>query len=86
MVTEVLHFKENTETPTQQAGRNRLRRDVDELSHVDHVPTNASSYHSGSQLYIYEDNEAVIKNDYQRQKSNEETRVKDSQSCSRLVL
>ena len=63
-----------------------MRRDVDELSHVDHVPTNASSYHSGSQLYTHEDNVAVIKNDHQKQKSNEETRVKDPQSCSGLVV
>ena len=33
-------------------------------------------------LYVFEDNEAVIKNDNQRKESNNETRVKDSQSFS----
>ena len=35
--------------------------DVDQLSRVDHVPTNAHSSQGDSQLYIFEDNEAVIK-------------------------
>ena len=36
-------------------------RDVDQLSHVDHVTTNAHSSQGESQLYMFEDNEAVIK-------------------------
>ena len=36
-------------------------RDVDQLSHVDHVTTNAHSSQGESQFYIIEDNEAVIK-------------------------
>ena len=36
-------------------------RDVDQLSHVDYVTTNAHSSQGESQLYIFEDNEAVIK-------------------------
>ena len=63
--------------PTQQAAGNRLRkvrstnsntkfirrgnRDVDELSNVVHVVTNASSSRCEAQLNIFEDNEAVIK-------------------------
>ena len=35
--------------------------DVDQMSHVDHVTTNAHSSQGRSQLYIFEDNEAVIK-------------------------
>ena len=42
---------------TQQKGN----RDVDQLSHVDYVTTNAKSSQGGSQLYIFEDDEAVIK-------------------------
>ena len=40
---------------------NKENRDVDQLSHVDHVTTNAHSCHGESLLYILEDNEAVIK-------------------------
>ena len=41
--------------------KRRGNRDVDELSNVDHVVTNESSPQCGAQLYIFEDNEAVIK-------------------------
>ena len=36
------------------------RKKVDQLSDVDYVPTNTHSSHSESQLYIFEDDEAVI--------------------------
>ena len=39
-----------------------------------------------AQLYIFEDNEAVIKMIIKRQKSNDETRVQNPQSCVRLVV
>ena len=35
-------------------------RDVEQLSHVDHVPTNTHSSRGESQLYIFEDGEAAI--------------------------
>ena len=34
---------------------------VDQLNEVDYVPTNTRSSQGKSQLYIFEDNEAVIK-------------------------
>ena len=73
VVIEVLHHPENTESPTQQAQGNLLRNsnskpkrrrgnpDVDELSNVDHVVTNANSSQCEYQLHICKDNEAVIK-------------------------
>ena len=36
-------------------------RDVEQLSHVDHVPTDTHSSQGESQWYIFEDNEIVIK-------------------------
>ena len=36
-------------------------RNVDQMSKVDHVPSNAHSSQGESMLYIYEENEAVIK-------------------------
>ena len=48
--------KTRTKTPTE-----RSNRDVDQLSHVDYVPSNTHSSQGVSQLYIFADNEAVIK-------------------------
>ena len=72
VVIDVLHSSNNTKSSTQGAAGNRLRnsntilkkkgnRDVDKLSDVDHVVTNASSSQCEAQLCIFEDNEAVIK-------------------------
>ena len=48
--------KTKTKTPTEKS-----KRDVKQLSNADYVPTNTHSSHGDSQLYIFEDNEAVIK-------------------------
>ena len=72
VVIEVLHSSNDTTSSTQEALRNRVRnsttkfkkkgkRDVDKLSDVNHLVTNASSSQCEAQLYIFEDNEAVIK-------------------------
>ena len=37
------------------------KQKVDQLSEVDHAPTNTHSSHNESKLYIFEDNEAAIK-------------------------
>ena len=46
----------NTPKPKQKGNR-----DVELLSHVDHLPTNTHSSQGESQVYIFEDNGAVIK-------------------------
>ena len=72
VVTEVLRSSKSTESPTRGGSRKMLakshlqtqtkgNRDLDQLSHVDYVTTNANSSQGESQLYIFEDNEAVIK-------------------------
>ena len=48
--------KNKTNTPTE-----KRKREIEELSTVDYVPTNTLSSQGESQLYIFEDNEAVIK-------------------------
>ena len=55
-------------TPTNPAAgkcsrnlKSKGNKDVEQMSQVDHVPTNTHSSQSESQLYILEDNEAVIK-------------------------
>ena len=47
----------DSKTKAQHATR---RQKVDQLSEVDYVPTNTHSSHNESQLYIFEDNDAVI--------------------------
>ena len=72
VVVEVLCSSNSTGLPVNPAAGNCSRnhkskpkqkgnRDVDQLSHVDHVSTNANSSQGESQLYVVEDNEAVIK-------------------------
>ena len=39
--------------------KQRGNRDADQVSHVDYVTANANSSQGESQLYIFEDNEAV---------------------------
>ena len=71
VVIEVLRSSKSTASPTHQAAGNcsqnhkskpkqKGNRDVDQLSHVDYVTTNAIFSQGESQLYIFEDNEAVI--------------------------
>ena len=47
--------KTKTKTPTEKG-----KQDVDQLSNVDYVPTNTHSFQGKSQLYIFQDDEAVI--------------------------
>ena len=72
VVKEVLRSPNSTKPPTYPTSGNCSRknksnpkpkgnRDVDQLSHVDHVTTKAHSSQGESQMYIFEDNEAVIK-------------------------
>ena len=72
VVIEVLCSSNSTRLPANPAAGNCSRnhkskpkqkgnRDVDRLSHVDYVSTNANSSQGESQLYVFEDNEAVIK-------------------------
>ena len=71
MVIEVLRsLTQSTKTKPAAGNCNCLRdpkRDrtskpnVDQFSHVDHVTTNAHASQGESQLYIFVDNEAVIK-------------------------
>ena len=73
VVIEVLRSTNNTKRPSRIAQGNlrgtgdhskkkpRPQRDVEQLSHVDYVPTNTHSSQGESKWYIFEDNEAVIK-------------------------
>ena len=60
--------------------RYKSHNKIDVMQDIDSVPSNVQSASREALLYVFEDNEAVIKNDYQRQKSYNETCFQDSQS------
>ena len=69
--------------PTVQVSGNwNDSQSVDQLSQVDHVPSNAHSSQGESQLYIFEDKEAVIKMIIKGRSPTMRTRVQNPQSCS----
>ena len=77
VVIEVLRSTNNNKTPINPATGNRCEtgdcsrnpfklaqkgnREVDQLLHVEYVPTNTPSFQGESQMYMFEENEAVIK-------------------------
>ena len=72
LVNEVLLYSSNQvqgnlnrvkqlRTHTSTKPKNQHKQDNIDLVHVDHVASNAKLSHSGAMLYIFEDNEAVIK-------------------------
>ena len=52
------------------------------LNNVARVPTNVQFSHKEALLYVFEDNEAVIKMVYKAKKSHNETCFQNPQSCS----
>ena len=73
----------DSNTKTQHVNR---KRGVDQLSEVDRVPTNTRSSQGESQLYIFEDNEAVIKMIIKGRSPTMRPCVENSQSRSWLVV
>ena len=57
-----------------------------DLNNVDHVLSNVRSSRFGAMLHVFEVNEVVIKMIIKRSKLHNETRVKNPQSCSGLVV
>ena len=62
------------------------RRVINDLDNVDFISSNVQSSHQEALLYIFEDNEAVIKIIIKVKKPNNETCFQDPQSCSWLVI
>ena len=54
------HCLQNSNTKLKKKGS----RNVDQLSDLDHVVTNASCSQCEARWYVFEGNEAVIKNDH----------------------
>ena len=62
--------------------RHKSHNKIDVMKDIDAVPSNVQSARQGALLYVFEDNEAVIKMIIKRQKSYNETRLQNPQSCS----
>ena len=55
---------------------------IDDLDNVDFIPSNVQSSHQEALLYVFEDNEAVIKIIINGKKPDNETCFQNAQSCS----
>ena len=55
---------------------------INVLNSIDCVPSNVQFSHQEALFYVFEDNEALISDDYQRKESHNETRFQDSQNCA----
>ena len=55
---------------------------IDDLDNVDFFPSNVNSSHQEALLYVFDDNEAVIKMILEGKKPNNETCIQNPQSCS----
>ena len=79
----VSRVSENSGKPESDAHkRQKSHSKIDVVKDIDLVPSNVQSANHEALLYVFEDNEAVIKDDNERQKSNNETCFPDPQSCS----
>ena len=67
------------DTPSRKHTKNQIETPIQhhdlEFCNVDNVSSHVQSSQSGAMLYIFEDNEAVIKMIVKRHKSNNETRI-----------
>ena len=63
--------------------RKQSQRVINDLDNVDFIHSNVQSSHQEASLYVFEDNEAVIKKDYHKgKKPDNETCFQNPQSCS----
>ena len=62
--------------------RKHSRRMINDLDNVDFIPSNDQSSHQEALLYVFEDNEAVIKMIMKGRSPDNETCFQNPQSCS----
>ena len=63
-------------------GKNKAHKKIDVIQDIDSVPSNVQSSRQEALLYVFEDNEAVIKMIIKGKESYNETRFQNPQSCS----
>ena len=66
--------------------RHKSHNEIDVMKDIDSVLSNVQSARQETTLYVFEDNEAVIKMIIKGRESYTETRFQNSQSCSSLVV
>ena len=81
-----MNKREVRSTPHTLHKRKQSQRVINDLDIGDFIPSNVNSSHQEALLYVFEDNEAVIKMIIKGKKSHNETCFQDPQSCSRLVV
>ena len=60
----------------------KSQKNIDVIKDIDSLPLNVQSSHQEALLYVFEDNEAVIKMIIKGEKSHNETCFQDPQSCA----
>ena len=87
LIVAALHA--NTYQSNQERGdphkfptRTKIHGQIDDLDNVDFISSNVHSSRREALLYVFEDNEAVIKMIIKGQKSYNETCLQNPQSCS----
>ena len=74
---------EEKKSVTEITGKHKRSQGViNDLPNVDFVPSNVNSSHHEALLYVFEDNEAVIKMILKGRSPNKETCFQNPQSCS----
>ena len=62
--------------------RHKSQKKIDVMEDIDSVPSNVQSARQEASLYVFEDNEAVIKMIIKGRSPGNETRLQNPQSCS----
>ena len=73
---------ERTGRPVDTERRQKSQGKINVLNNIDCVPSNVQSSHQEALLYVFEDNEAVIKTIIKGRSPQNETCFQDSQSCA----
>ena len=81
-----MNKREVRSTPRTIQKRKQSRRVINDLDNVDFLSSSVHSSRKEALLYIFEDNEAVIKMILKGRKPYNETCFQDPQSCSGLVV
>ena len=79
----ISHISDNPRRPVIDAHkRQKSQSRIDVIQDIDSVPSNVQSASREALLYVFEDNEVVIKMIMKGQESNNETCFQNSSSCS----
>ena len=79
----ISHISDRTGKPESDDHKHhKSHNKIDVMQDIDYVPSNIQSASQEALLYVFDDNEAVIKMIFLRQKSYNETRFQNPQSCS----